>query len=177
MGRPSDFKHYSVKRLTSLEDKRSVGGWLHRSERASQGAHYSGQENKAPSGGSSRLRAEVRAAFTAGKAGEPPWDRSRNRSEGSRPGSCTHRPGNSREGGAVPNLRGASVFTTEPSPRGRHHPAETLLLLHEVAASALRSQSGRVRGRRGGLHKPRSFRLVGVPHPVPSRQQPLVPCP
>lgn len=65
--------HCSVKRITSLGDKRRVEGWLHRSERASQGARYSGQENKTPrgvGGGSSRLRAEVRAAFTAGKADE-----------------------------------------------------------------------------------------------------------
>lgn len=65
MVRPSDFKHYSVKRITSLEHKRSVGGWLHGSERASQGARYSGHENKAPRGahhGSARM--------SAGKAGE-----------------------------------------------------------------------------------------------------------
>lgn len=143
--------HCSVKRITSLGDKRRVEGWLHRSERASQGARYSGQENKTPRGAhhGSALRSEL---HLQPEKRTSPWDRSRNRSEGARPGSCTHRPGNSREGGAVPDLRGASVFTTEPSPRGRHHPAEALLLLHEVAASALRWQSGRVRGRRGGLH-------------------------
>lgn len=69
MVRPSNFKHCSVKRITSLEHKRSMGGWLHRSESISGDALLRTWK-QGSSGGSSRLRADVRAAFTAGKAGE-----------------------------------------------------------------------------------------------------------
>lgn len=56
-------------------------------------------------------------------------------------------------GGELPDLRGASVFATEPPPGCRHHPAEPLLLCHVVAAATLGWEARRVRSRRRGRHR------------------------
>lgn len=72
----------------------------------------------------------------------------------------------SQGGRATADLRGASVFATEPFPRDRHHPAEALLLLHEVAASAVCGKPDRRRGRRRSLHIAGSARSRPFP-PVP----------
>lgn len=70
-------------------------------------------------------------------------------------GGCRTRKliSDSREGRAVPDLRGSGVFTAEPFPRGHHHPAEPLLLSHIVTASALSWKASRVRRRRRGRHE------------------------
>lgn len=82
------------------------------------------------------------------------------------------------QGRAIPDLRGSGVFATEPSPCGRHHPAEALLLFYKVAASTFSWEASRGRGGRRGLHDPgcdsggehpgragKAVRFLGVPCP------------
>lgn len=71
-----------------------------------------------------------------------------------REGRCRTRKliSDSREGRAIPDLCGSSVFTTEPFPCCHHHPAEPLLLCHIVTTSTLSWKASRVRRRRGSRH-------------------------
>lgn len=57
-----------------------------------------------------------------------------------------------REGKAIPDLRGSSVFTTEPFSGCHHHPAEPLLLFHKITASPLFWKGSSMRRQRSGRH-------------------------
>lgn len=108
---------------------------------------------------------------------ENPWHRSRSLSKGRgwvpAPTDPPHSVPTLRKVGAIAHLCGSSVFTTEPFPRGRHHPAEALLLFHKVAASTVGWKTDRGRSRRRSLHKSGSFQLGSAQ----SCQFPSVPLP